>query len=292
MFQSAEFRSLEGEVRRLREVGHHRLGSPGSASRRRHHRLHAINTIEKTIQRLHHLPDPTTRLTEGDNWSRRASSSQDADLFHSINSNNNNSTNNYNSHYNHSSSFNNDHAASILTNNYHSRDNASDSSDIGAGEPSQQSFQNSPVSLSSRRYRVQGDYSRSNNYSCVDGRRPALNTSGLFSSSQYQSGYLSEEQRGDQALRGDEVNCDRVSSSPVNNNSSGAWYEHLPSQRPPLPSQRPPLPIRSDHQLPPSAGRRYDPRRLRANRESRGASALKLTNMDSSNQVGYSYVYK
>ena len=55
-FQTAECRRLEGEIRRLREVGTHRLGSPSSANRRRHHRLHAINTIEKTIQRLHHLP--------------------------------------------------------------------------------------------------------------------------------------------------------------------------------------------------------------------------------------------
>ncbi|KAF2364772.1 Adenomatous polyposis coli protein repeat [Trinorchestia longiramus] len=55
-YMSAEARGIEGEIRRLREAGHHRLGSPCSASRRRHHRLHAINTIEKTIQRLHHLP--------------------------------------------------------------------------------------------------------------------------------------------------------------------------------------------------------------------------------------------
>ncbi|XP_042887446.1 adenomatous polyposis coli protein-like isoform X2 [Penaeus japonicus] len=43
---------LEGEVCRLQEALGQRLGTPAMMVRRRDHRLHTINTIEKTIQRL------------------------------------------------------------------------------------------------------------------------------------------------------------------------------------------------------------------------------------------------
>ncbi|KAK7066659.1 anaphase-promoting complex subunit 2 [Halocaridina rubra] len=43
---------VEGEVCRLREALDQRLGTPNMMVRRREHRLHTINTIEKTIQRL------------------------------------------------------------------------------------------------------------------------------------------------------------------------------------------------------------------------------------------------
>ncbi|XP_068213192.1 uncharacterized protein [Palaemon carinicauda] len=43
---------VEGEVCRLQEALGQRLGTPNMMVRRREHRLHTINTIEKTIQRL------------------------------------------------------------------------------------------------------------------------------------------------------------------------------------------------------------------------------------------------
>ena len=52
---------LEGELYRVQEALVERLGPPSVMLRRRDHRLHNINTIEKTIQRLQQ--DPSTRST-------------------------------------------------------------------------------------------------------------------------------------------------------------------------------------------------------------------------------------
>ena len=50
---------VEGELYRVQEALVERLGPPAVMLRRRDHRLHNINTIEKTIQRLQQ--DPVTR---------------------------------------------------------------------------------------------------------------------------------------------------------------------------------------------------------------------------------------